>query len=387
MVLDRALLNASWRSWYASDLRVVGPRWLQPVWTFVFSIVVGLGFFLLGLGFSVMGSGRWPNGANLLRWLMSNWAIALTVGFTIHGLFALAQAVVGVDRIRRFSNPMRGLFFSSVPVIGVLIGWPLGAWLVGAPGWSPLDRPIAVVASLLMSMLICAIFYLHFDAKARQFEAEKRATEAQLRLLQGQMEPHFMFNTLATVQTLIECDAPKAQQMLGAFIDYLRASLSHLRDGDSTLADELAMAEAYLGLMQTRMGERLRFSIDVADPALRRTTLPPLMLQPLVENAIHHGLECKVEGGVVALRVRRDGERLVVEVEDNGLGECERPARRTGAGATIAGNGVALDNLRARLRGRYGSAASLALLLRPDAGALATLSLPLDNALADGAAA
>jgi signal transduction histidine kinase len=373
--LDRALLKASWRSWYANDLRIVGPGWLQLVWTVLFSAAIGLGFFVLGLAFSVMG-GRWPSGSGLVRWFLSNQVVALTVGFTIHGLFSASSRLIGVERIRRFTNAQRAWYFGGMPLLGLLIGWPLGALLIGAPGLFPTAQPGWVLGSLLISVLLCVIFYFHFDAKARQIEAEKRATEAQLRLLQGQMEPHFMFNTLGTVLSLIDTDAPQAKRMLETFIDYLRCSLGKLRSGDSTLGDELRMAEAYLALMQMRMGDRLRFDLDVAEPALERTALPPLLLQPLVENAIHHGLECKVEGGSVHVRARREGAQLVIEVADDGLGACERPPRRAG----FQGNGVALTNLRARLQSRWGSEASLMLELKPDAGAQATLRLPLETA-------
>lgn len=375
MALDRALLAASWRSWYANDLRFVGPGWLQWVWTAVFSSAIGLGFFVLGLGFSLMGSSRWPTAAGLWRWFAANMGIALTIGFTVHAMFWVLQRIIGAERIRAFSNPARGLFFGGVPLVGVMVGWPLGAWLVNTRSWFPLERPSTVVASFLIALLLCVFFYFHFDAKSRQIEAERRAAEAQLRLLQGQMEPHFVFNTLATVLSLIDAgDTPRARRTLEAFIDYLRASLGKLRSGDSTLGEELAMAEAYLSLMQQRMGERLDFRIELEDETLRRTVLPPLLLQPLVENAIHHGLEPKVEGGRVHVSVRRHGRRVVIEVVDDGLGAAAQVTRRAGT----QGNGVALANLRERLASRYGNDARLTLDLGPDAGARATLQLPLD---------
>ncbi|HET9976944.1 MAG TPA: histidine kinase [Burkholderiaceae bacterium] len=373
--LDRALLAASWRSWYANDLRIVGPGWLQFVWTLLFSCAIGLGFFVLGLGFSLMGSGRFPSLPALGRFLGINLAIAVTIGYTIHLLFALSQRAIGVDRIRTFSSRDRALYFGGMPLAGVLIGWPLGAWLTGTRSWFPFDRPSAAVASVLISVLLCFVFYIHFDAKARQIDAEKRATEARLRLLQGQMEPHFLFNTLGTVLALIDSDAPQAKRMLETFVDYLRCSLGKLRTEDSTLGDELRMAQAYLALMQMRMGDRLAFKLDIADAALERAALPPLLLQPLVENAVHHGLECKVNGGTVTVSARREGKQLVIDVADDGLGVCEQPLRRAG----FAGNGVALDNLRARLQSRWGSEAALTLDLKRDAGARATLRLPLET--------
>jgi sensor histidine kinase YesM len=261
-----------------------------------------------------------------------------------------------------------------VQLLGVAIGWPLGSWLLGGSGEFPYRDPDTLLKLIVVTLVVTT----YFDAKARQNEADKRATEARLRLLQGQMEPHFMFNTLATVLTLIDSDAPRAKQMLETFIDYLRASLGKMRSGDSTLGDELAMTEAYLSLMQMRMGERLTYRVDVQDAALRNAVLLPLMLQPLVENAIHHGLECKVDGGSVLISARRDIGRVVIEIVDDGLGAPERPVRRVGT----PGNGVALANLRSRLQSRWGSEATLTLELRPDAGARARLTLPLEVATA-----
>jgi sensor histidine kinase YesM len=183
-----------------------------------------------------------------------------------------------------------------------------------------------------------------------------------------------MFNTLGTVLSLIDVDTARARQMLEAFIDYLRNSLGKLRTSDSTLGDELDLAQAYLSLMQHRMGDRLDFAIDVSDPALRQAAMPPLLIQPLVENAIQHGLECKVEGGKVLVAARREGDSLVVDVTDDGLGQCVTPVRRTGP----PGNGVALKNLRERLAARYGANAALELDIRPDAGARASLRIPID---------
>jgi len=368
MKLTRDILRASWTSWYASDLRIVGPRWLQLVWTFVFSTGVGLAFFVLGLSMRVIARGSWPSLEGALFWLGSNLVVAWTIGAIIHALFALAIGWLGADRIRRFDNPRKGLFFGGIPLLGTAIGWPLGAWLVsGQVGhWFPFGRADAILASLLFSVLISGLFYLHFDAKARQIDAEKRATEAQLRLLQAQIEPHFLFNTLANVQALVDEDAPRAKAMLSAFTDYLRASLGGLRRDEAPLADELALAEAYLRVQRTRMEERLRFRID-ADDTARRALLPPLLLQPLVENAVHHGIEPQIDGGTVEVRARAEGGRLLVEVADDGGGL---------QASTRNGSGVALGNIRERLQARYGSEARFDLTGQAR-GTRARLSLPL----------
>jgi len=388
MKIDRAVLKASWRSWYSWDLRPTGPAWLQWVWTFLFSCAVGVGFFVLSIAFRMMGGGGWPTPAGFIRWLVAHIVVSQVIGFTIHALSSASLATFGAHRIRALKSWQRGLYFGGVPMLGTAIGWPTGMWLaaemidgIRSPFTS--GRSPALAATVLLMLLLVFVFFLHFDAKARQFEAEKRATEAQLRLLQGQMEPHFMFNTLGTVLSLVDTDTAKARMMLEAFIDYLRATLGKLRTQDSTLGDELAMAQAFLSLMHYRMGDRLAFHIDVADDALRSASMPPLLLQPLVENAIHHGLENKVEGGTVRIAARRQNSQLVIDVEDDGLGQAAAARPRIDG----KGNGVALRNLRERLFSRYGDDAGLDLTLRPDSGARATLRLPFEAAPGEAPAA
>jgi sensor histidine kinase YesM len=211
-----------------------------------------------------------------------------------------------------------------------------------------------------------------FAAKNKQIEAERRATEARLRLLQAQMEPHFLFNTLANVQGLVDQQPAKAKQMLESFTDYLRATLTQLRSDDSTVGAELDLADVYLQLLATRMEDRLHFEIH-ADEAARRQKLPPLLLQPLVENAIHHGLEPKLEGGTVRLQACVQDGQLRLEVRDDGMGPAAA-ARRGRKGA-----GVALANLRERLLSRYGSDARFEIE-NADPGTVARITLPITNA-------
>jgi sensor histidine kinase YesM len=174
--------------------------------------------------------------------------------------------------------------------------------------------------------------------------------EAQLRLLQAQMEPHFLFNTLANVLTLIEVEPQRARQMLESFTDYLRASLGKMRQDETSLGSELDLAEAYLRLLQLRMEDRLRFKIDV-------------------------------DADTLAIRARTDAGVLQLTVSDDGLGP-DAPRRRS------TGNGIALDNLRQRLQALYGDAASLTIEpLQPGTRATLRLPLTLPSPAAIGAAA
>ncbi|MES2072952.1 MAG: histidine kinase [Pseudomonadota bacterium] len=264
------------------------------------------------------------------------------------------------------------LLINAITVSGVMLGSALSlslySWLSGWNSWLLLTNRIAKTELLAFVLVVTAANWFWWRLRVKQENLRHQAMEAQLRLLQAQIEPHFLFNTLANVHSLIDCDTPRAKQMLEMFTDYLRASLGQLRHTDSTLETELAMVRCYLTLFQIRMEERLHFEIDASEEALA-AILPTLLLQPLVENAIEHGLEPKIEGGRVYIRARVMAGQLDICVDDDGLGlDAPRRPRRHG-------NSMALSNIRERLRTRYGGEA--ALTLEPQAvGVHAMLSLP-----------
>jgi two-component sensor histidine kinase len=368
MTITRDLLRRSWKAWINSDLERTGPRWLQWAWTAVFALVLAMVFTVMAMATAAgAGPDRWTDPARWARWYGSNLVVTGCISLLIHGLYDLLIPWIGRNRIRAFSHGQRALFFTGVPLTGVVIGWPLGLWLLGggrSPGW--LAQPDRLFSAVVLGALISLALFVFFDAKARQALAEKRAVEAQLRLLQGQMEPHFLFNTLANVLTLIDLEPSRAKAMLEALTDYLRSTLAGLRHDRSTLGRELELAEAYLQLLQLRMDDRLRFVID-ADHEARRAAVPPLLLQPLVENAIQHGLEPKIEGGQLRISARVVDGELCVSVRDDGLGVQAR--------GTSRGNGVALANIRERLAALHGDAATLTVrALQP--GTEAMLRLP-----------
>ncbi len=184
--------------------------------------------------------------------------------------------------------------------------------------------------------------------RLRVVSREKQLVQAQLRMLQAQIEPHFLFNTLANVQMLVRKSPVDAQAMLENLIAYLRQTLTASRAETGTVKQEFELVRNYLELLRMRMGERLHFVVDAAEDLLT-LSLPPMLLQPLVENAIKHGLEPKVEGGTVEVRAvresHRDGDRIVFTVRDDGLGfdpDRKRDEREVGGG-------VGLANLRERL--------------------------------------
>jgi hypothetical protein len=381
MKLNRELLRLSWKGWISGDIEPVGPAWLQWLWTLLFALGLALGFTLLGFTFNARGQ-DWFNLNSWLHWYRINLTVTLTISVIIHLLFSLLIPLVGRPRIRRFSPWQRLGFFMGVPLSGLAVGWPLGVWFVSseARGWVRFDSPGGLAGSAMLALAISFVFFMYFNAKAQQAVAEKRASEAQLRLLQGQIEPHFLFNTLANVLGLMDHDTPKARQMLQAFTEYLRASLATLRHDRSPLGQELALADHYLRLLGTRMEDRLRYTIT-ADEAVRRQPLPPLLLQPLVENAVQHGLEPSIEGGQVQISARLHGEQLVIEVRDDGLGLHAPP--RLGA---RQGAGMALNNIRQRLQAHYGSSATLEVSAA-NPGTLARLTLPVEPPATEGPAA
>jgi hypothetical protein len=179
---------------------------------------------------------------------------------------------------------------------------------------------------------------------------EKQAVDARLALLQAQIEPHFLFNTLANVQALVESGSPRAAGVLQALIAYLRAAMPRLHEREPQLADEIRLVQAYLALMQMRMPDRLAFHIDI--PAdLHGARFPAMALLTLVENAVRHGIDPSEAGGTITLGGAARGPLAHVWVQDSGPG-----IRETGSGS-----GTGLANLKARLAGFFGPAAALQL--------------------------
>ncbi|MFT7773190.1 sensor histidine kinase [Roseateles sp.] len=338
-----------------------------------------IGFGLLFATVNGVQSGRlgsvawWRN--DLPGHMLVSLSVTLCFFFGFRGFETLAPQR-WLDTISGWRDWRSGVFFSTLSILCSLVGLLLGFAAV-AGIWSRQDllgklvgKPGFWAQFLLISIIVTLVMGLRYRSRWKQEAMQARITEAQLKLLQGQIEPHFLFNTLANVQSLIDFAPQRAKLMLERFTDYLRASLGQLRGESTTLAQEFAMLEAYLGLMQLRMGERLK--VELALPAeLRGIELPPLLAQPLVENAIHHGLEPQIAGGTVTVSARREGRLLHIEVADDGQG-LDGPRRR-------AGNGVALDNIRARLQARFGPGASLELLPREGGGTRACIQIPLPN--------
>jgi sensor histidine kinase YesM len=203
-------------------------------------------------------------------------------------------------------------------------------------------------------------------AEADRDALDRETLQARLQTLQAQIEPHFLFNTLANVRRLYELDGVRGRRMLDHLMRYLEVALPSMRDERSTLAREAALIDAYLQVQQVRMGRRLGFAIHI-EPELAGMEVPPMMLLTLAENAVKHGLAPLPEGGRIDVAAVRDGARLRLEVVDDGRG----------FGGDSAGSGTGLANIRARLAALHGDAARLDLAANAPRGVRATITLPI----------
>lgn len=204
------------------------------------------------------------------------------------------------------------------------------------------------------------------ESRERSESYARQLAEARLMVMRAQVEPHFLFNTLAHVHALQEIDPPQASTMLERLISYLRAAMPTMRETTSTLGREIEVVRAYLDLLKIRMGERLKYTIDI--PAdLSSISFPPTMIATLVENAIKHGLEPKREGGTIAIQVRLVNDNIEVLVADDGLGL---------GGAQTGGTGVGLANTRERLKMLYGDTGALVVEPNAPSGVRALLRVP-----------
>lgn len=203
--------------------------------------------------------------------------------------------------------------------------------------------------------------------KIRRLQSEKAAAEAQVRLLQAQIEPHFLFNTLSNVLSLLDSNPQRGKTMLMDFMHYLRISLVGMRAQSVTIGQEMEMIRAYLDVAKVRMGNRLDYSITLPE-RLAMISLPPMLLQPLVENAVKHGLEPKIDGGRVSIRSIEHDDRIAIVVHDTGLGF-----------SSSTKNGLGIANIQERLQALYGNRARLILKSVSSGGVEAVLELPREH--------
>jgi signal transduction histidine kinase len=269
---------------------------------------------------------------------------------------------------------------------GTITGYTLGTWVGDTyANVSTLslisESPKRFWGFLLSTVGISLGFVFFFYQREKALALKRQATEARLRLLETQLEPHMLFNTLANLRALITVEPDRAVQMLDRLNNYLRATLHASRSDETprrphTLQDEFDRLRDYLELMTVRMGPRLSYTLTLP-PELARHPLPPLLLQPLVENAIRHGLEPHVEGGSIAVSARADGASLLLCVNDTGSGCAGEPRSER------PGGGFGLAQVRERLATAFGPPPSGVKRLQwqsaPNRGTQIQLHLPLET--------
>ena len=301
-----------------------------------------------------------------------NFIVSQSIGLSICTCVMIAHRFF--DKASPF---LKAVLVAAALIIGSIGGSYIGSLIAGLSPSSLFERH-SLLQLLFLGVMFGSIITYFFSSreqiaesqaqiqeeKIKRLTSEKKAAEANLKLLQAQIEPHFLFNTLSNVLSLLDTDPPKGKSMLSDFIQYLRASISKIRQNNATLGQEMEMIRAYLNIYKFRMGDRLKFQIDLPKN-LEDILFPPMLVQPLVENAIKHGLEPKVDGGEISISgIEKDGI-LKLEVIDTGMGfGAER------------GSGMGLVNIRERLQSLYGNRGRLVLEEHSPHGLKATIEVP-----------
>ncbi len=316
----------------------------------------------------------WAAGA--IVWFFANTYLdllvsALCVGYTSMVLFTAATNVRG-HRLPQW----------VIQVGAIIVGSFLGTMLAGIVKGRPLatmftERYYGVLITMGLGIGFgCMVLWVYnfrvresrrdaelARAQAERTQLEKNVLQAQLALMQAQVEPHFLFNTLANVQHLVETDPASASRMLESLIQYLRAALPRMREDATTVGREADMAKAFLDIHRMRMGSRLDYVLEVPEN-LRCRPFPPMMLISLVENAIKHGVDPCCEAGTVTIRASEEGGKLRFSVADTGEGISPRK-----------GTGVGLTNIRERLKALHGAGARLLIEENAPRGVVATIEV------------
>lgn len=337
------------------------------------AVLVVIGNAVIAVGLTVVGIGK-----GLGENIVFSQAIGLSIMLLLHvGRFHLQRknaltasrlAVVMVSAI--IAGAALGRVIASV-LLGLNIDKTFATKDIATTGW------IALVATLLVTWYgwsrarIAGLSEQVARTAWLQEAAEKTALRARLQALQAQIEPHFLFNTLATLDSLIVSNPPRARELLGSLNRFLRATLEASRAESETLADQFAVLDSMLAVHAMRLGPRLTYSLDLPVDCAN-LVVPPMLLQPLVENALKHGIQAAVAGGRVELRAKRGEQHVELTVTDTGPGFGATPATQ--------GTGIGLANVRDRLAALYGERASLTLIENTPHGIVASVLLPVEVA-------
>ncbi|MDQ6620813.1 MAG: histidine kinase [Pseudomonadota bacterium] len=351
-------------------------RWPRSIirdllYTVIWNSLFALAFTLMALLFD-------PH-FDLREMLRVNMVFAQSIGFSIQALFVAGDRLL--RGIHRRTKVVRTFYYTMLPIAGVFIGYWVGSqllgfsqfqrWLFTARGFTAVSALSLIISGILLMIFIPRERAAHAEAEAARQQAKATAAEkdsatARLKLLEAQIEPHFLYNTLANAISLVDTRPDLAKRMLERLIELLRAAAA-VSEVDGTLEEQLRWLRAYLDIFSVRMGARLDWHIDVPIDLLS-LRVSGMLLQPLVENAVKHGLEPKVEGGKLEITARRERDAVRLTVRDTGLG-----FRATGRDAP---SGIGLANLRARLAARYGERAEVIIEDNVPSGASVSLLVP-----------
>jgi hypothetical protein len=304
---------------------------------------------LLGLSCVMGGLQLFPRG------LVDSFTYCFTIGTVLFLLYAAIDLFIFYPDFLNFKYSKKRI---GCLLFANFCGFLLAVWV--ADHWTHdygktiiQQDSIRFISFYLLSLLFSMIAFVHFEQKRYMRDRQKKLLHSHLTLLSSQLEPHMLFNTMANLRALIETDTKNALTMLDALNSYLRATLNGSRVSWHPLADEFARLDDYLRLMSIRMGARLKVTLDC--PAqLSQHPIPPMLLQPLVENAIKHGLEPAIAGGTLHIEAQHIGEHLLLSVSDTGMGGLTVDQLNTG-------KGFGLSQVRTRLKSIYFGRAQLSL--------------------------
>lgn len=356
------------RRWPASFAR-------DFVYTLIFNFVIT---FLFTLVWSVFVSDL--NAATLLSMFWRSLVIGNIFGFAFWLVMMQLRPLIAWLNQQPYL-----VMLATLIVLGLVLVTVVFFALSFVPGFYGLKQVMFSRAQISTNLLIAVVSALVLSTiwsrrnqelqaqqnlareKERANAAQLSAVQANLRALQAQIEPHFLFNTLSNVLSLIDTQPDLAKSMLEKFTFYLRSSLDATRTEQTNFAQEFLLMEQFLDILKVRMGERLRVKITLSDE-LRLCQLPPMLLQPMIENAIQHGIEPKVEGGAIELSAQREDERVIIRISDTGIGF--RNPRAAGLG---------LKNVRERIARIYDGKGSLRIEENPNGGTCVTIELPYES--------
>jgi signal transduction histidine kinase len=342
---------------------------------------IGMGCATLGTAFGLRGAG-----AEWWHALLGAVALVVVLGFVVLSAWMFAARTSWRRAAKVFVlgvlGGVSGLFIGAYASLQHRHGGNLSTEDLAHKLGVTMGKGLPIVLSIALALLVLALAVAAVrrgvmqqaleEARLKQERdaAARQAAEAQLKLLRAQIQPHFIFNTLSALQHWVDTADPRAPALLRSLTGFLRSSTDLLGRDDTALADEVAMVQHYLAIMSQRLGERLRFGVEM-DAALGAVRLPPGVLLTLVENAVEHGIGPALSGGRVLLQVARDGQQAVITVRDDGAGLA--PGWQQGAGAN---EGVGLANIRERLQHRFGTAAALTVVAGDPQGCVATVRVP-----------